>query len=106
MADNLTTFDHLQQNESDQFKANKSSHIENQFCDGAIVYKKDTGMAFEICKMSRANGIEHFNLLCRETGSSVYLSKFALEKFYSNNESTFGKSGMRTVRRLSELLAK
>ena len=106
MADNLTTFDHLQQNEPDQLEANNYGHKENQFCDGAIVYKKDTGMAFEICKMSRANGIEHFNLLCAETGSSVYLSKFALEKFYSKNDSISEKGGMRTVRRLSELLAK
>jgi hypothetical protein len=63
-------------------------------------------MAFEICKMSRANGIEHFNLLCRETGSSVYLSKFALEKDYSSHDATPEKGGLRIVRRLSKLLAK
>jgi hypothetical protein len=63
-------------------------------------------MAFEICKMSRANGIEHFNLLCRETGSSVYLSKFALEKDYSSYDATPEKGGLRIVRRLSKLLAK
>ena len=56
--------------------------------------------------MSRANGIEHFNLLCRETGSSVYLSKFALEKDYSRNDLASDKVGMRIVKRLSELLAK
>jgi hypothetical protein len=106
MADNLVTFDHLQQNEPDQLKANRPDHTENQFCKGAVVYRKDTGMAFEVCKMSRANGIEHFNLLCKETGSSVYLSKFALEKDYSNNESTSEKGGLRIVRRLSKLLAK
>ena len=106
MAGNLTTFDHLKQHELEQLTANKSSHKENQFCKGAVVYKKDTGMAFEVCKMSRANGIEHFNLLCRETGSNVYLSKFALEKDYSNNDPTSEKGGLRIVRRLSELLAK
>ena len=106
MAGNLVTFDHLQQNEPDQLRANRSDHTENQFCKGAVVYRKDTGMAFEVCKMSRANGIEHFNLLCKETGSSVYLSKFALEKDYSNNESTSEKGGLRIVRRLSKLLAK
>ena len=106
MAGNLVTFDHLEQNEPDQFKANSSDHTKNQICKGAVVYRKDTGMAFEVCKMSRANGIEHFNLLCRETGSSVYLSKFALEKDYSNNDSTSEKGGLRIVRRLSKLLAK
>ncbi|MDC1001383.1 hypothetical protein OAS89_02745 [Alphaproteobacteria bacterium] len=100
------TFDHLQQNEPDQLKANRSEHTENQFCKGAVVYRKDTGMAFEVCKTSRANGIEHFSLLCRETGSSICLSKFALEKDYSNNESTSEKGGLRIVRRLSKLLAK
>ena len=106
MAGNLVTFDHLQQNEPDQLRANGSDNTENQFCKGAVFYRKDTGMAFEVCKMSRANGIEHFNLLCRETGSSVYLSKFALEKDYSNNDSTSEKGGLRIVRRLSKLLAK
>ena len=106
MAGNPAAFDHLQQNEPNKLKANRSGHTENQFCKGAVVYRKDTGMAFEVCKMSRANGIEHFNLLCRETGSSVYLSKFALEKDYSNNDPTSEKGGLRIVRRLSKLLAK
>ena len=105
MAANMATVDHLQQNEPDQLKAKRSGHTENQFCKGAVFFRKDTGMAFEICKMSCANGIEHFNLLCRETGSSVYLSKFALEKDYSNNDSTSEKGGLRIVRRLSKLLA-
>jgi len=106
MVGNLATVDHLQQNGPDQLKANRSDHKENQFCKGAVFFRKDTGMAFEVCKMSRANGIEHFNLLCRETGSSVYLSKFALEKDYSNNDATSEKGGLRIVRRLSKLLAK
>ena len=106
MAGNLTTFDHLQQNEPDQLRANRPDHTENQFCKGAVVYRKDTGMAFEVCKMSLANGIEHFNLLCAETGSSVYLSKFALEKDYSHDDIASEKFGLRIVRRLSELLAK
>jgi len=106
MAGNLATFDHLQQNEPDQLKANRSGQTENQFCKGAVVYRKDTGMAFEVCKKSHANGIEHFNLLCEETGSSVYLSKFALEKDYSHVEKASEKFGLRIVRRLSELLAK
>ena len=106
MAGNLVTFDHLQQNEPDQLRANRSDHSENQFCKGAVVYRKDTGMAFEVCKTSHANGIEHFNLLCAETGSSVYLSRFALEKDYSHDDLASEKVGLRIVRRLSALLAK
>ena len=105
MVGNLATVDHLQQNEPDQLKSN-SGHTENQFCKGAVFFRKDTGMAFEVCKMSRANGIEHFKLLCRETGSSVYLSKFALEKEFSSHDVTPEKGGLRIVRRLSKLLAK
>ena len=106
MAGNLATVDHLQQNEPDQLKANRSGHTENKCCRGAVFCRKDTGMAFEVCKMSRANGIEHFNLLCAETGSSVYLSRFALEKDYSHDDMASEKFGRRIVRRLSELLAK
>ena len=106
MAINLATVDRLQQNEPDQLEAKMSGHTENQFCKGAVFFRKDTGMAFEICKMSRANGIEHFNLLCRETGSSAYLSKFALEKDYTSHNTTPEKGGLRIVRRLSKLLAK
>ena len=106
MASNLATFNQAQQNEQAQFKEIKSGHIENKFCKGTVVYKKDTGMAFEVCKMSHANGIEHFNLLCAETGSSVYLSKFAIEKDYSHNNQASEKFGLRIVRRLSKLLAK
>ena len=102
----LATFDQLQQNNPGQPESHKSGRIKHQFCMGTVVYKKDTGMAFEVCKMSRANGIEHFNLLCKATGSTVYLSKFALEKDYSHDESASEKGGLRIVRRLSELLDK
>ena len=71
---------------SGQPEAYKTDRVENRFGKGAVVFKKDTGMAFEVCKTSHANGIEHFNLLCAETGSSVYLSKFALEKDYSHDD--------------------
>ena len=106
MMNDLSTFDQLQQNDSGQPEAYKTDRVENRFGKGMVVFKKDTGMAFEVCKMSRANGIEHFNLLCRETGSRVYLSKFALEKDYSSHDATPEKGGLRIVRRLSKLLAK
>ena len=96
----------MQQNDLRPAKAYKTDRVENRFGKGAVVFKKDTGMAFEVCKTSYANGIEHFNLLCAETGSSVYLSKFALEKDYSHDDLASEKFGLRIVRRLSELLAK
>ena len=106
MMNDLATFDQLQQNDSGQPEAYKTDRVENRFGKGMVVFKKDTGMAFEVCKTSHANGIEHFNLLCAETGSSVYLSKFALEKDYSHDDLASEKVGLRIVRRLSALLAK
>ena len=106
MMNDLTAYDQLQQNNPDHSKQHKNGRGENQLGKGAVVFKKDTGMAFEICKVSYANGIEHFNLLCPETGYSAYLSKFALEKDYSHNDSASEKLGLRIVRRLSELSAK
>mgnify|MGYP007121957709 FL=1 len=106
MMNDLTAFNQLQQDDLAQREAYKTDRVENRFGKGAVVFKKDTGMAFEVCKTSHANGIEHFNLICAETGSSVYLSKFALEKDYSHSDVASDKLGMRIVRRLSDLLAK
>ena len=106
MMNDLTAFNQLQQDDLAQREAYKTDRVENRFGKGAVVFKKDTGMAFEVCKTSHANGIEHFNLICAETGSSIYLSKFALEKDYSHNDVASDKPGMRIVRRLSDLLAK
>ena len=106
MMNDQTAFDQLRQNDSSQPEASKTDCMENRFSKGAVVFKKDTGMAFEVFKTSHANGIQHFNLRCAETGSTVYLSKFALEKDYSNNDLASDKVGMRMVKRLSELLAK
>ena len=106
MRNDSTAYDQLQKNNLDQSKHHETGRVENQLGKGAVVFKKDTGMAFEICKVSYANGIEHFNLLCPETGSSAYLSKFAIEKDYSHNDPASEKFGLRIVRRLSKLLAK
>ena len=106
MMNDLTAVVQLQQNDSGQPETYKADRVENRFGKGVIIFKKDNGMAFEVCKRSHANGIEHFNLRCAETGSSVYLSKFALEKDYSHDDLASEKFGLRIVRRLSELLAK
>jgi hypothetical protein len=106
MMNDFTAFNQLQQDDLAQPEAYKTDRVKNRFDKGVVVFKKDTGMAFEVCKTSHANGIEHFNLLCVATGSSVYLSKFALEKDYSRNDLASDKVGMRIVKRLRELLAK
>jgi hypothetical protein len=106
MMNDLNAFDQVQQNDLSQPEAYKTDRVKNRFDKGVVVFKKDTGMAFEVCKTSHANGIEHFNLLCVATGSSVYLSKFALEKDYSHDDMASEKFGLRIVRRLRELLAK
>ena len=106
MTNDLTACGYLEQNDLSQPETHQIGHIENQFGKGAVVFKKHTGMAFKICKISHANGIKHFNLLCVETGSSVYLSKFALEKDYTHENAAFEKFGQRMVRRLSEMLTK
>ena len=78
----------------------------NKFRMGKTVYKRDTGMAFEVVKVSQANGIEHYNLLCLETGSRNYLSKFALEQDYTDTNTKLDKLGLRMVKRLSEMCTK
>jgi hypothetical protein len=106
MTSDLTAFSHLKQNDLSQPETHQTSRIENPFDTDTVVFKKSTGMAFKVCKKSHANGIEHFNLLCAETGSSVYLSKFALEEDYTHEGAAFEKLGLRMVRRLSEMLTK
>ncbi len=85
MMNDLTAFDQVQRNDSGQPEAYKTDRVKNRFDKGVVVFKKDTGMAFEVCKTSHANGIEHFNLLCTKPVLVFILSKFALEKDYSLN---------------------
>ena len=73
MMNDLTSFDQLQQSDSAQPEAYKTDRLANRFGKGAVVFKKDTGMAFEVCKTYHANGIEHFNLLCAETLSLIHI---------------------------------
>ena len=63
-------------------------------------------MAHRIANVSRANGIEHYNLICSETNSSYFLSKFALKSDYTEDSVKVEKFGMKMVKRLSELLGK
>lgn len=106
MANDLNAIEHSTQNE---LKHNAELTVDpqaNKFRMGTTVYKRDTGMAFEVVNVSQANGIEHYNLLCLETGSRNYLSKFALEEDYTGTNTKLDKLGLRMVKRLSEMCTK
>ena len=106
MAIELSPIESSNQNDADHRVKQASGPQANKICKGMTVYKRDTGMAFEVVNVSHANGIQHYNLLCSETGSRNYLSKFALEQDYTAKATKLEKFGLRMVRRLSEMCAK
>ena len=106
MANDLTAVENFNQNDTKHIEKPSDSSQDNKFSTGMIVYKRDTGMAFEILSVSRANGITHYNLLCSETGARNYLSEFALEQDYTEKDTKLEKFGLRMVKRLSEMCAK
>ena len=103
MANDLTAIERSTQNESKHFAESSVDPQADKFRMGMTVYKIDTGMAFEVVNVSQANGIRHYNLLCLETGSRNYLSKFALEQDYTGKITKLEKLGLRMVKRLSEM---
>ena len=106
MANDLTAIERCDQQGSEHIAKPSENPRANKICKGMTVYKRDTGMAFEIVNVSHANGIQHFNLLCSETGSSNYLSKFALEQDYTDKDIKIEKFGLRMVKRLSDMCSK
>ena len=106
MANDLTRLDRSKQNDCILNKEGKCAAHINKLSKGNIVYKKDTGMAHTIAGVSFANGIEHYNLICSETNSCYFLSKFALDKDYTEDSIEVEKFGMKMVKRLSELWSK
>ena len=42
-------------------------------------------MAHKIVSVSLANGIEHYSLVCSETRTNYFLSKFALERDFTKD---------------------
>ena len=106
MANDLNAIEHLNQNSSKQIVKPTDNPRANKIFKGMTVYKRDTGMAFEVVNVSHANGIQHFNLLCSETGSRNFLSKFALEQDYTDKDTKLEKFGLRMVKRLSEMCTK
>ena len=82
------------------------AHDVNKLRKGNIVYKIGTGMAHRIVNVSIANGIKHYSLVCLETNTSYFLSKFALESDYTNDAVKVEHFGLRMVKRLSEMWGK
>ena len=106
MANDLAAFNQFKQNNTVPTTEQKIDPQIKQRGVGMTVYKRETGMAFEIVNVSYANGIEHYNLLCSETGSCYYLSKYALEQDYSEEKTKVETFGLRMVKRLSEMWTK
>ena len=106
MANDLTTFDQSKLNDLTVSKNQKCATQGNKLVKGKIVYKKDTGMAHKIANISRANGIEHYNLICSETNSSYLLSKFALDRDYTDDSFKIENFGLKMLKRLSEMCGK
>jgi hypothetical protein len=63
-------------------------------------------MAHEIVSVSTANGIEHYSLVCSETRSNCFLSKFALERDFTEEGVAVDHIGLRMVKRLSAMWGK
>lgn len=106
MANDLNVFGQSKQNDLDPATKQKGNLQANKLSKGKIVYRRDTGMALSVAGVSLKNGIKHYNLYCLETNSSCFLSKFALEKDYTEESAEVEKFGLRMVKRLSEMLRK
>ena len=103
MANELTIIDQSKQNVPTFTKKQKCDPYANKLSKGNIVYKRDTGMAFEIGNVSIVNGIEHYQLICAQTNSHCFLSKFALKSDYTEDSVKVEHLGIKIVRRLSKI---
>ena len=106
MANDPNASEHSTQNDSKHNAELTVDRQANKFRMGTTVYKRGTGMAFEVVNVFQAKGIEHYNMLCLETGSRNYLSKFAPEEDYTGTNTKLDKLGLRMVKRLSEKCTK
>ena len=106
MANELTVFDQLKQNDLDPTTKRNGASLAAKLSKGKTVYKRNTGMALRVVRLSVVNGIEHYNLVCLETSSRYFLSKFALERDYTEDNVEVEKFGLRMVKRLSKMLSK
>ena len=106
MANEPTLLDQAKQNALTLTKERKRNPNANNLSNGNIVYKRDTGVAYKVGKISLVNGIEHYQLTCAQTNSPYFLSKFALESDYTEDSVKVEKFGLKMVKRLSKMLIK
>ena len=106
MVNELTSFEQAERKVSTPSNELKSADVENKLHKGNIVYKRDTGMAHKIVSVSLANGIEHYSLVCSETRTNHFLSKFALESDFTTDSVKIEHFGLKMVKRLSAMWGK
>ena len=106
MANELALVEQAEQQVSTLSSERKCALDANKMSKGNIVYKRDTGMAHEIVSVSFANGIEHYSLVCSETRSNCFLSKFALERDFTKDSVKVERLGLKMVKRLSAMWGK
>ena len=106
MVNELTSNEQAERKVSTPSNERKYAHDANKLHKGNIVYKRDTGMAHKIVSVSFANGIEHFSLVCSETRTNHFLSKFALESDFTKDSVKIERIGLKMVKRLSAMWGK
>ena len=106
MANELTFTEQTERKVLTPSNEQKFVHDANKLHKGNIIYKRDTGMAHKIVSMSLANGIEHYSLVCSETRTNYFLSKFALESDFTKDSVNIDRFGLRMVKRLSAMWGK
>ena len=106
MANELTFIEQAEREISTLSNERKCDHDVNKLHKGNIVYKIETGMAHKIVSVSLVNGIEHYSLVCSETRTNYFLSKFALESGFTKDSVKVEHVGLRMVKRLSKMWGK
>lgn len=106
MANELTPVEQAEQKVSTLSSERKCAPDANKMSKGNIVYKRNTGMAHKIVSVSFPNGIEHYSLVCSETRSNCFLSKFALESDFTEDSVAVEHFGLKMVKRLSAMWGK
>ena len=103
MANDFTFIEQAERKVSTLSNERNCAHDANKLHKGNIVYKRDTGMAYKIVRVSLANGIEHYSLVCPEIRTSYFLSKFALESDFTKDSVKVEHFGLKMVKRLSAM---
>ena len=106
MAKELTFIEQAERKVSTLSNEPECAHDANKLHKGNIVYKRETGMAHKIVSVSLANGIEHYRLVCSETRTNYFLSKFALERDFTKDSVKVESFGFKIVKRLSAMWGK